>query len=109
MPKHLKPVPDPILPPAVGPLIPWLQTAAFAVLGAFLIGALELALAMLTGATPGDPFTREGLAHVGRTGLGAALVVALAYLKRSPLPRREWSEDERAHERARLASQGRLK
>ena len=90
----------------LGPAIPWLKTAGVAVIGAFVAASLELALTMLSGGQ--DPWTREGLSHLGRAGLAAAIVVALAYVKRSPLPRKEWSQTQRQNERLKLAKQGRL-
>lgn len=100
-------------PPGVfsmfGRFIPWLQTLGIAVVGAFVVGALEVALALLTGGGGPDPWTIEGLRHLGRAGLAAAVVVAIAFLKQPPAgTRREWSEEERAAERARLQAQGRL-
>lgn len=99
-----------ILPAELGPAVPWLKTMGVAVLGAFLVGALELGLDLLSGEAGARPplWSLEGLALMGKAGLGGALVVVLAYLKGSPLPRREWSEEERAAERARLEAQGRL-
>ena len=95
-----------IIPPSVGPLIPWLQTLGVAILGAFVAAAMQLALTMLTGGQ--DPWTHEGVVQLVRAGAAAAIVVILAYLKQSPLARHEWSEDQRAAERTRLEAQGRL-
>lgn len=95
-----------IVPAVVGPAIPWLKTLGVAALGAFVAGALEVALALLTGGS--DPWTGEGLRQLWRAGLASAVVVALAYIKGSPLPRKEWSPEQRADERAKLEAQGRL-
>lgn len=96
-----------VIPPALGPVIPWLQTLGVAALGAFLIAVLETGLAMLAGTGPA-PWSGEGLRHLVHAGAAAALVVAIAYVKQSPLVRKEWSEEQRQAERARLEAQGRL-
>jgi hypothetical protein len=98
--------PPTIIPPSVGPLIPWLQTLGVAILGAFVAAALQLALTMITGGQ--DPWTHDGVVQLVRAGAAAAIVVILAYLKQSPLARHQWSEDQRAAERDKLEAQGRL-
>jgi hypothetical protein len=98
-----------IIPPVVGRFIPWLQTLGVAAIGAFVAASLEVALSLLRGGGGPAPWTGEGLAHMGRTGLAAAIVVALAYLRQAPAGlRKEWSEEERAAHRAKLEAQGRL-
>src|SRR5687768_12530394 len=95
------------IPPAIGRLVPWLHTLGVAVLGAFVVGVLETGLAMLTGVGP-TLWSGEGLRHMVQAGIAAAVVIALAYVKQSPLGRYEWSEEQRAAERARLEGMGRL-
>lgn len=98
-----------IIPPVVGRLIPWLQTLGVAAIGAFVAAALEVALSLLHGEGGPTPWTGEGLAHMGRTGLAAAIVVAMAYLRQAPAGlRKEWSEEQRAAQRTKLEAQGRL-
>jgi hypothetical protein len=93
----------------LGPTIPWLQTLGVAVVGAFVGAALEVALSLLNGGGGVDPWSPEGLAHMGRAGLAAAIVVALAYWKQPPAgTRTQWSEAARLAERVKLEAQGRL-
>jgi len=95
------------MPAAIGPLIPWLQTLGVAALGAFMVAVLETGLGMLTGSGPA-PWSGEGLRHLVHAGIAAAVVVAIAYVKQSPLGRFEWSDEQREAERAKREAQGRL-
>lgn len=97
-----------IIPPAIGWTIPWLKALGVAVIGAFVVGALDAAQLLLVGEGGLDPWTRDGLRHMVRAGLAAAIPIFTAYLLHSPRVRHEWSEEERAARRATLEAQGRL-
>lgn len=94
----------------LGPSIPWLRTVAYTIVGAFVVGALELALTMLRAPAGTGPalFSYEALRHLLSAGLAASIVVVLALVRDSTLPRKEWSQAEREAARAKLEAQGRL-
>lgn len=94
-----------ILPRALGRFVPWLKVLAVGTAGAFFYAVGDRAVVMLSGGQEPDPWTRAGLAQLLRVGV----LAAIAYLMRSPRPRKEWSEEQRAAHKARLEAQGRVK
>ncbi len=85
---------------ALGPAIPYLQALLVVIAVAIAQSALDSLLAWIP--------TLAQIPGPVRASLAAGVLAAIAYLKKSPLTREEWTPEERAAERAKLESQGRL-
>lgn len=94
------------LPGWLGPLVPWVKGLVAAAAGAAFGAAGDALVIMLESGQ--SPFTPTGRAHIGHVALVTAVATVVAYVQRSPRPRKEWSEDQRAAHKAKLAAQNRL-
>lgn len=106
MPKIPKPAWE-YLPAWMGPFVPAIKTFTMAVGGAAFGAVVDAGYALATGEGP-QPWSRAGFHHMANVGTTTAVAAAYAYLRHSPQPRKEWSEEERLAHQEKLAAQGRL-